>query len=168
MIRRVVKAALALTLLLAVLLIMIQAFPQTVGADHSLTVLSGSMEPTIGTGSVVFVTEVPPDTIEEGDVITYRDEGGNLVTHRVIEKKEAVTTFRLITKGDANENRDIEPVLTNQIVGVVMFHIPYLGYLVQFSNTSVGWAVLVLVPMVLLFMDGMWQLYLAYEDDQSR
>ena len=165
---RALQNAALIALLLVAALFIVQAYPEIVLSDYSFTVLSGSMEPSIGTGSIVFVSEVSPDSIEEGDVMTYSDDGGNLITHRVVEKKEADTSVRFITKGDANENVDPEPVYRGDVVGVVDFSVPYLGYLVQFSNTFAGWVVLVLLPMLVLFMDGMWQVYLAYEQKHTQ
>ena len=88
-------------------------------------VLSGSMEPEIPTGGVIFVdTNAPPDQIHVGDVITYYIKG-TTVTHRVV----AETASSVTTKGDANEQADLSPVSRNQILGRVLFHIPCLGYI---------------------------------------
>ena len=65
-------------------------------------VLSGSMEPEIKTGSVVFVNQnVKFSELEKGDIITYKT-GDVMVTHRVHEKNGD----KIITKGDANDSLD--------------------------------------------------------------
>ena len=161
MIRRAMKIGLTLALLLVVASFVLQAFPGLVGGDYALTVLSGSMEPAIGTGSIVFVAETPADQIQENDVITYRDDGGNFVTHRVVEKHEAQGTVRFRTQGDANDAPDGEPVYRSDLVGVVMFSIPLLGYLVSFGNTTAGYVVLVLVPVMLFIFSELWELWKA-------
>ena len=158
---RALRIGATLALLFVVASLVVQAFPGLVGADYALTVLSGSMEPAIGTGSVVFVVETPPDQIHEQDVMTYRDDGGNLVTHRVVEKHTTETSLRFKTKGDANENSDPEPVYRSDVVGTVLFSIPLLGYLVSFGNTTAGYVVLVLVPVVLFIFSELWELWKA-------
>ena len=158
---RAVRTGATLALLLVVASLVVQAFPGLVGADYALTVLSGSMEPAIGTGSVVFVAETPPGQIQERDVMTYRDDGGNLVTHRVVEKYAAGTSVRFTTKGDANEDPDPEPVYRGDVVGVVLFSVPFLGYLVTFGNTTAGYVVLVLIPVMLFIFNELWELWKA-------
>jgi signal peptidase len=159
--RRALKVSLTLALLVVVGAFIVQAFPALVGADLALTVQSGSMEPAISTGSVVFVQDVPAERVQEGDVITYRDGGGNLITHRVIEKYTAGESLRFITKGDANEDPDGEPVYRGKFVGKVIFSIPLMGYVVAFGNTRLGYLTLVLVPVLLLVFNELWVMYRA-------
>lgn len=167
-ISRAVKVTLTLALLCVVIAFVVQAFPELIGADYALTVKSGSMEPTISTGSVVFVKDVPAETVEEGDVITYRDDGGNFITHRVVDDQSTESGIKFITKGDANEDTDGEPVYRSDFVGVVMFSIPLIGYVVAFGNTTAGYATLVLVPVILLIFNELWELYKAgFEEEEA-
>lgn len=158
---RIAQAVGFLILLIIVGAFVLQAFPQLVGADHSLVVQSGSMEPAIKTGAVVFITQAPPEEVAIGDVITYSDDGGNLVTHRVVDKISSTTSFRWITKGDANEDPDAEPVYHPDYVGTVMFHIPLIGYIISFSQTRLGWGLMVVVPVMLLILSELWSLWKA-------
>jgi len=48
-----------------------------------------------------------------------------------------------------------------------MFSIPYLGRVIALGGTTVGWALLVVVPVTLLLMDGLWQIYLAFEPEDN-
>ena len=95
---------------LAVLLIV----PNLLGMK-SFAVLSGSMEPKIPVGSIVFVDEVEPATIQTGDIITYNFSGNTMVTHRVVGVD--IENQSIITKGDANEVEDGAPVAFAQVVG---------------------------------------------------
>lgn len=133
--------------------LLVTAFPQLVGADESYVVLSSSMEPTISAGDVVIVNEVSPETIEKGDTITFRrqtSDGIGQTTHRVVEVLETERGLQFRTKGDANDAADPEPVAAVNVVGVVAFHFPLIGYLVEFANTGVGIALLIVVPAVIL------------------
>ncbi|MFB6071259.1 MAG: signal peptidase I [Halanaeroarchaeum sp.] len=142
------------------------AVPQVVGASQSYVVLSSSMAPTINAGDVVIVEDVPPAAIEEGDIITFRPSGGGFgsaerVTHRVVEvvQREDGTYFR--TKGDAVEEPDPTLVAASNVVGRVVFHIPYLGYVVTFAGTKMGIVSLVIVPAVLLGVSEVYDLVVA-------
>lgn len=105
----------------------------------NLAVLSGSMEPNIPVGSVVFVKDVEPDTLEADDVITYTIGNGTMVTHRVVEVD--VANQAIITKGDANETQDASPVAFSQVIGKMKAHIPLLGYISIYLKTPLGIAV---------------------------
>ena len=71
------------------------------------TVVSGSMEPAIPVGSAIYLQTVAPETVTVGDVIAFY-RGRGVVTHRVVENRTVSGEF--ITKGDANEENDMEPV----------------------------------------------------------
>jgi signal peptidase len=157
--RRVAHVLAVIVLLSAVAPFVVFAVPQVVGAEHSYVVLSGSMEPVMAPGDVVIVDEVPADSIAVGDVVTYsRDGGRSTTTHRVVgfvETDADGTTFR--TKGDANPGQDLYLVRRSQVVGKVVYVIPYIGYVVGFAGTSVGQVLLVAVPLLLLVLNEMWR-----------
>ncbi|MDD3021759.1 MAG: signal peptidase I [Alphaproteobacteria bacterium] len=112
-------------------------------------VLSGSMEPTYHVGSLIFVNN-NFDTIEIGDPVTFYISNTTLVTHRVVaidEQKQLYTT-----KGDANNTPDGSLVSYNNIAGVPIFTIPYLGYVAVFAISFNGKIAMgsVVVLMILL------------------
>ena len=115
------------------------------------TVLSGSMEPGIKTGSIIAVEPIEnTEKLKKGDVITYKEEG-YLVTHRITEvvESEGQTLFR--TKGDNNDAEDLNPVQSENIVAQYTgFTVPYLGYFVDYAKSKTGSALLLFVPGVLL------------------
>ena len=107
---------------LAVCLVGIRAFGYTPYA-----VISGSMEPTYRTGSLVFVKNVPVNSIKTGDAISFViDKNLTAATHRVISISDDGEYF--YTKGDANSSPDPSPVYYKNIIGRATFSIPLLGY----------------------------------------
>ena len=110
---------------------------------HPYIVLSGSMEPAIPTGSIVFI-DTHDQTPDVSDVITYQN-GGQNVTHRVVQVLENGTS---VTKGDANDMPDPSPVSPGQIIGIVKGYIPWLGYGICRIRSSAG----ILCLLVLLFL----------------
>lgn len=89
---------------------------------HFCIITSGSMEPNIKVGSLVVVSK--QSNYNCNDIITYTLDD-LLITHRLISYEDN----EWITKGDANNSIDPWQVRENQIIGKVIFHIPYLGYL---------------------------------------
>jgi signal peptidase len=105
---------------------------------HPAVVYSGSMEPTLHVGSVVFVKSVPADEIQAGDVVTFGDpyQPGRLVTHRIVEvleRPEGGLAYR--TKGDANTERDPWTVSLPDHAGRLAFDVPYVGYALWYAKT---------------------------------
>ncbi len=121
------------------------AVPRLLGIQPYI-VLSGSMEPSVSTGSLVFVNTkaVRPSP---GDIITYRLQD-NLVTHRIIQDLGAAW----ITKGDANPSPDISPVKKSQLTGTLFFSIPYLGFFAaEIKKTNAELVFLTLFLLLLHF-----------------
>lgn len=99
-------------------------------------VMTPSMEPELPVGSLVLVQPTAYEDIYIGDDITFvRDQNLTLVTHRVIEKDDK-TQF-ITTQGIANNSADA-PVNYQNVVGKVIFHIPYIGYFVIWISTKKG------------------------------
>lgn len=99
-------------------------------------VMTSSMEPELPVGSLLFVQPTAYEDIYIGDDITFvRDQNLTLVTHRVIEKDDK-TKF-ITTQGIANNAADA-PTNYQNVVGKVIFHIPYVGYFVIWISTKKG------------------------------
>ena len=105
------------------------------------------MEPEYPVGSLVYVKKTPAEDINTGDVITFHINENTLVTHRVIEKDSMNNIFN--TKGDANEVKDGGQVAYENIVGKVIFSIPYLGIIAGYFNTLNGQYVITAMIIIL-------------------
>lgn len=116
-------------------------------------VQSGSMEPAIPTGSVIFIKS--SDSYKEGDIITFHRRGRETpTTHRIVEVHDDDNDGSIfLTKGDANPIKDIEPVTEDSILGLVSFHIPFLGYVINFAREPIGLFLLVIVPAAIIATD---------------
>jgi len=154
-----VNVLVVLVLAAVVVPFVVYAVPGVVGADHGLVVLSGSMEPEMSPGDAVIVREVPASEIQEQDIITFQRAGSDTpTTHRVIEVQETESGTEYVTKGDANEERDRGTVSQDRVVGEVIFVIPFIGHVIQFANTQLGFLALVLTPMALFVLSELWEL----------
>lgn len=139
-------------ILLAVLVITAMAIvvPYLFGV-RTLAVLSGSMEPNYPVGSMVYAVPTAPENIEPGDPISFvLNDRGTVVTHRVVQANREAESF--IVRGDANNTDDPKPVIYENVIGVVRFHIPFLGYILSFVLTTSGKIITgtVIVSLILL------------------
>ena len=124
-------------------------------------VLSGSMEPTYHTGSLIYDKKVDPFTLKEGDVITFMVSEDTLATHRVVgvvPDEDEPGTIRFRTKGDANDAEDGTLVHYKNVVGTPVFSIPYLGYFSNWITHAPGKYIAItaaVVFLILLFLPDM-------------
>lgn len=126
------------------------------------TVLSGSMEPDIKTGSIISVKQAEDKTkFKKGDVITFQKEEEILVTHRITEVVGSGDSLLYRTKGDNNNAVDMDPVLAANVVAEYTgFTVPYVGYFVSFSQSKNG-ALLLLIPGFLLLIYSAFTIWRA-------
>ena len=125
------------------------------------TVLSGSMEPGIKTGSIIAVKPLEDATnLEVGDVITFQESQEKVVTHRITEVIKSGDQVMYRTKGDNNENEDMNPVLSENVLAIYTdFTIPYIGYFNEFAKSKNGSLVLMVLPGVLIFAYSIFTLW---------
>ncbi|MBS2969625.1 signal peptidase I [Metabacillus sp. KIGAM252] len=125
--------------------------PQFLGYELK-TVLSGSMEPGIQTGSIIAV-KIGGDMkrFKAGDVITFKMDETDLATHRIIDKKASGNAVIYTTKGDNNKTADSKPVLAENVTAhYTGFTVPYIGYFIEYAKSKEGNAVLFILPGLLL------------------
>jgi signal peptidase len=102
---------------------------------QSLTVVSGSMEPTLGTGSVVIDRVISPAEARPGDIVTFQDPiRPRQLTHRLQKVRVEGDTFYMVTLGDANDAPERWTVPRSGQIGRVVAHLPKLGY----ARTALG------------------------------
>ena len=101
------------------------------------------MEPTLPTGSRVIIHQ--QDSYKLGDVITFRADKGETVTHRLVKFAE---NGELVTKGDANPTPDEwnEPVTLSDVKGKVIYMTPITT--LEFWKTFRGIGILLLLAVI--------------------
>lgn len=125
------------------------------GRYYIFLIQSGSMEPTIKMGSLVFVSH--SEDYQVGDIVTFSSlsttnlkDSSSLVTHRIVEAETKDNENRYLTKGDANQTADQTPISDSQVLGKVLLSIPLVGYPVAFAKTQVGFLALIIIPGTLI------------------
>ena len=132
-----------------------------------MAVLSGSMEPTIPVGSIVYVKPLDDASLlEPGDICTYvLADGKTMVTHRVISVDPESQT--LVTQGDANSSPD-GAISFDQVYGKTQFHLPYLGYITINAKTPKGIMAICGVLVVVVLVNFIPAIMDADEEDKKK
>ena len=115
---------------------------------RSYTVLSGSMEPEFYPGDIVITKHKNKTDIKINDIVTYRDNDGVIITHRIIEE----IPEGYITKGDNNNIEDY-PTDKSDIIGKFIFAIPKIGYVISYAMSPVGMVTIALVITFIFIYD---------------
>ena len=117
-------------------------------------VKSGSMGELLPVGCVCFVSTYSSyESIEAGDVISFRVDDDMLVTHRAVR----ITDDGIYTKGDANNTEDPDAVTKENYIGKTVFALPYIGALFGYFRTMAGKAVIVAAMLVLLILGRIYR-----------
>lgn len=116
-------------------------------------VVSGSMEPTIKTGSVVFVKSVDSKTVKKGDIIAFTSPSDpkSTILHRV-DSISSTNPLLFKTKGDNNNTTDAWDVMDVGVKGVYISAIPYLGHAAAFVRTPLGFGLTIGIPALLFII----------------
>lgn len=106
------------------LIIYLLIFVPSLWGQKPLVVISGSMEPTLKVGGILYYEKISIDELDEGDILVYQ-ENNHIISHRIVD----ITENGFITKGDKNNSVDNYLVSNNQVFGKgTNWSIPFIGY----------------------------------------
>ena len=121
-------------LLIALVVLLFATIIAQLFGIHRYLVVSGSMEPSLYAGDIVFVnTNIDFEDVEIGDVIIFKHRGMNII-HRVEDEALICGEKRLKTKGDNNKNADGYLATEDNFCGVAEYVIPKIGFLIDYKN----------------------------------
>lgn len=95
-----------------------------------ISIISNSMKGVFKRGDVIVYRKVEKKKLKKlklYNIIIY-DRDGQKIVHRIIKKQKVDNTILYTTKGDANYSNDLKPVREENIKGVYIFKIKYIGY----------------------------------------
>ena len=125
-------------------------------------------------GSLIFVKEVDPATLKEGDIITFMsqdtDSFGKTVTHKI---RKITTDDKgnpgFITYGTTTNTDDDTVVTYPYVLGRYAGNIPGLGTFFNFLKTTPGYFVCIFIPFMLIILcEGVkfFRLFRSYRKEQ--
>ena len=126
------KSTIIISIIPIILVIIIVYFISGYFKYYALAIASGSMKPVFDRGSVVIIEQVNNkynnyEKLKEGEIIAYRTDKA-IIVHRLIRIVNTDEDKFYYTKGDANKDEDDYLIKKENIIGIVRFNIPYIGY----------------------------------------
>ncbi|MGN6753513.1 MAG: signal peptidase I [Intrasporangium sp.] len=141
---------------------------------RTVTMLTGSMSPTINPGDVVIAMPKPANEVAVGDVLTYEIpvQDRRVETHRVVKvSKNPARQTVIVTKGDANDGVDPwTATIEDQTVWETKAVVPWVGSAIRALRDPTVHAVLLWGAAGGLVLVGLWQIWTPgrHEDDGAR
>ena len=111
------------------------AYPFMMGkfSIYPVAVASGSMEPELMVGDMAVISRDAADELHEGDIIQFKSSAGTTM-HRILSITYSADGPVYITKGDNNTSPDSDELHPDDILGKVIFHVPFLGFFTLWKN----------------------------------
>ena len=133
--------------------------PNIMGYSYMI-VLTGSMNGTIDQDDLIIIKKT--DDYKNGDIVTFVDANGTVVTHRIIR---TIDDGKFITKGDANDSEDNDPITSDQIVGEKIGVIPKVGLV--FKWFTQGGGIIYAVVFIVVLCGGIYLWNVINSDDED-
>jgi len=130
-------------------------FTVAMGTSSPLVVVtSDSMLPTLERGYLLVLQKQAPEDIIYGVIIVYNADWHSQapVVHRVIQVEVVDGEYRYYTQGDNNSQPDPFYRTYDDIVGVVVFSIPWIGNITLFLQTPGVLPVVIVLLIVLMLI----------------
>jgi signal peptidase I len=149
----------------------VAVFPQLAG-NRTLTIMTGSMEPIVHVGSAAIVKPVPSQNLRVGDIIAFVPGPGALtIVHRIVDIKVKDGVRYFTTRGDANPTQDANELTLPPTAWVLWYSLPWVGYLMSFGSSTLGFTLLIVAPGMLLLglsaIDGIKKIRLVFAHSRS-
>ena len=112
------------------------------------TIISGSMEPILKVGGILYYEKINLDDFKKDDILVYQ-LNEHIVSHRIVNINE----YGFETKGDNNNSNDSYIVDKNNVIGRGNnWSIPYIGYYADFIYNHKY----LLIVMIILSYFNIW------------
>ncbi|MBO4600697.1 MAG: signal peptidase I [Bacilli bacterium] len=112
---------------------------------RTFKIASGSMKPLYDIDDVIFVKS--KESYYVNDVVTYINDSGEYVTHRIINKEGSIFTL----KGDANNTID-KKIEEKNIVGKVVYKLRVLKLIYIILTSVYFWLVVPIIFLLIIFI----------------
>jgi signal peptidase len=126
------------------------------GAESPLMVVSSqSMVPTLNVGDIILVRGVDPQTVTVGTIIIFHSPAyyEMPIVHRVIAVDNEGNTVYFETKGDNNPGPDGWRVPSQNLMGVYVAKIPYVGLLSLELRGPLGIMLIILLIALIIAIE---------------
>lgn len=141
-----IKLAIIVLVAMAIFIVITSKTDKIYGL-RSFVVLTGSMEPNVPQGSLIFTQKRP--LYQKNDVVAFK-QGNITITHRIVKTVSVKQVAQYITKGDANNALDSKRISHADILGKEIIFAPYIGKFILTLRTLPGFIFFVILPALIL------------------
>lgn len=120
---------------------------KTLFGYEAYIVTTESMKPNINEGDVIITAKCNEEKLKIGDVITFK-KNNETITHRIVSIEKIGNKKRYTTKGDNNNIEDSEKITYNEINGIQVVLIPYLGKIIVFLQNKIFVIIIVILCLI--------------------
>ena len=131
-----------------------------IAAFTPLAVQSDSMAPTFNKGDLIIIEKCDTSKLEVGDIVTF---------HTIIDNEYALNTHRIAAIDEVNgmweydnahknDVADTHIISDGDIVGKYLFALPQMGKVMDFLSSSMGFLIVIVLPMLLFFIYQVYHL----------
>ena len=141
-----------------------EANVSSIAGFSPLVVKTDSMSPTFNADDLILIHTTDPSTLQVGDIVTFHTIINNeyaLNTHRIADIAENNGVRSYTTKGDNNAIADQHIIADGDILGKYVTRVPGVGRLINFLSSSVGFLVVIVLPMLLFFVYQVYHLIMV-------
>ena len=120
-----------------------------------MVVSSGSMVPTLSMGDIIIVRGVDPHTVTVGTIIIFHSPADYdmPIVHRVVRIIDEGNSIFFETKGDHNPVQDGWRVPSQNLMGVYVARVPYVGLLSLELRGPLGVTVIILLVALIIAIE---------------
>lgn len=132
----------------------------------SFVILTGSMEPNLMPGDMIFAKSSTKENLKVGDIITFwQNDTSTSTTHRIVDiiEKDGKTYYQ--TKGDNNSSNDSDLVPYEKIVGTMIFRVSKMGKMLMGISSTGGIALILIVILLKWSMNAKKQDKIAIREN---
>lgn len=147
------------TILFSMLLICLElgnagSFPSSLNIEL-YTVTSESMEPRLNINDIIIVKKgYTNDQYKVGNIITFKNKKGEIITHRISRIVKADLQNAYITKGDSNNAEDEELIKYDKIIGKVVYTMPRFGLVMKLLKNKAFFTMCIGVLILIIIYDN--------------
>jgi len=130
------------------------------------------MEPEYPVGSLIYVKEIEPLEVKEGDAITFYMANSQIVaTHEVylIDEEKQIFKTQGINNRDSQGNivPDASPVEFSKLIGKPILCIPYMGFVNRYVTTEPGLYIVLFITVMVVMISFILE-YITKRNENSK
>ena len=129
-------------------------------------ILDDFMDESVGYGDLVFTKNIDPDTLNNGDLIAFRNKFNLVTLHQIISIEEQEDTRKFTFQTLANETDDTRYATSENVEGLLIKIIPRVGIYLFFLQSI--WGLLETILVIIIFGTIVYMVAAKFDDIEEK